>query len=384
MPMASQGKHPATAVLQFADSEKSADVRYFGGVLVPDPFISMEIGKRKVAIVSQLEIARVRRESQFDEVLPLEEWMEKARASAEHRFRYPADVIATYARENGLERFRVAREFPAGVAFDLEDRNLEVETVDGMLFPDREFKTDEQAREIAKANAVCSQAFKIVEQVLRNAQVVNKRVLHDGRVLTCDELRSRIELHCLKKGYRAINTIVACGKDACDPHSRGSGPVRPNELIIVDIFPSSVDTGYHGDMTRTYLKGKASEAQKHLVETVRAALEKALPEHKAGASGKKIYEDVKSRFEQAGYETRNNDGSPEGFFHGLGHGLGLEVHEPPRVNREGQKLQVGQVITVEPGLYYPAIGGCRFEDVIRVQKKGPEPLSKHPYRWEIA
>ncbi|MFP4281957.1 MAG: M24 family metallopeptidase, partial [Opitutales bacterium] len=205
----------------------------------------------------------------------------------------------------------------------------------------------------------------------------------DGKVLTSERLRALADIACLEQGCVAKDTIVAGGDQACDPHCRGSGPLRAHELIIVDIFPRSAKTGFHGDMTRTYLKGRASEAQKALYHTVFEAQQAALAKHRAGRSGKKIYEEVHAFFSARGYETKVVDGTPVGFFHGLGHGLGLEVHEPPRVNAQGARLKKDQVVTVEPGLYYPGLGGVRVEDVVRVKAGEPEMLSRHPYRWHI-
>ncbi|MCD8483338.1 MAG: aminopeptidase P family protein [Verrucomicrobia bacterium] len=145
--------------------------------------------------------------------------------------------------------------------------------------------------------------------------------------------------------------MVAGGDQACDPHCRGSGPLRPNELIIVDIFPRISRTGYHGDMTRTYLKGTPSEAQCRLVEAVFDAQQQVLKQHGPGVNGRSLYQFVVDTFNARGYATETKDGVSTGFFHGLGHGLGLEVHEPPRVSVADATLQVGQVVTVEPGLY---------------------------------
>ncbi|HLS28317.1 MAG TPA: M24 family metallopeptidase, partial [Opitutales bacterium] len=142
--------------------------------------------------------------------------------------------------------------------------------------------------------------------------------------------------------------------------------------------------GYHGDMTRTFLKGKASDQQKKLVATVLAAEQKALKEVKAGTTGAAIHDGVVQYFKEAGYETRISGGDPEGFFHGTGHGLGLEVHEAPRLSVNGPVLDAGHVVTVEPGLYYRGIGGARIEDVVWVRDDGAEMLSEYHYRWEIS
>ncbi len=372
-------------LLLFAASETDADAYYFGQVFVPDPFIAFSQEGKRIAVVNQLEYSRVRKDSAYDEVLALEDWLPVARSKgAKGANVFPAGVIAAVASARGIDRFCIPENFPAGVAFQLLELGLDLESVSGTLFPGRERKDDDEAKAIRQGNAASAAGFRVVEKMLRAAKIEGNRLVFEGRSLTSERVRQQIEIACVERGAQALNPIVAGGDQACDPHCRGSGLLRPHELIIVDIFPRVTATGYHGDMTRTYLKGRPSEAQKALVNTVLDAEQWALGEHRAGRSGRKIYEGVQQRFSDAGYEThRDSAGNPVGFFHGLGHGLGLEVHEAPRVNRQGERLRKGQVITVEPGLYYPGLGGCRFEDVVRVTSGDPEMLSKHSYRWHI-
>jgi Xaa-Pro aminopeptidase len=265
----------------------------------------------------------------------------------------------------------------------LQELGLRVEVAQGFLLPRRERKTDEEARFIKEGNAVSSAGFRVVEKLLREAEERKGYLYHSGRRLTSERVQEAIGMECLKRGALSPHTIVAGGDQACDPHCRGSGPLRANQFIIVDIFPRVTATGYHGDMTRTYLKGKASEAQKALHAAVFEAEQWAIKEHRSGKSGSRIYQQVKDGFEKKGFPTTTENGVPVGFIHGLGHGLGLAVHEPPRVNAAGSRLRKGQVITVEPGLYYPGLGGVRVEDVIRVTTGEPEMLSRHGYRWHI-
>jgi Xaa-Pro aminopeptidase len=374
---------PAKEVLLYAAPDHNADILYFGGVFAPDPFIAFSSKGRRLAVASQLEFARVRKEGRFDEVFSLEEVIVQSRKAARKPFQYPGTLIAWLARRHGIRSFRVAGDFPVGVARQVEECGIRLEVAEGMLLPERERKTDEEARLVKAGNAASAAGFRVVEKYLREAEIRKGYLYHGGRRLTSEQLREAIGVECLKLGALANNTIVAGGDQACDPHCRGSGPLRANQLIIVDIFPRVQETGYHGDMTRTYLKGKASEAQKALYNAVLEAEQSALKEHRAGKSGTLIYRQVHQQFESLGYRTGRSNGVPVGFIHGLGHGLGLEVHEPPRVNAEGSRLKAGQVITVEPGLYYPGLGGVRVEDVVRVGKDGPEMLSRHPYRWLI-
>lgn len=364
----------------YAASDRNADALYFGKVEVPDPFISFGKRGKRVAVVNRLEFNRVRTTGRYDEVLPLEEWQEKARAH--HKAPpSPADIIRLLAKHHKIKRFRVPFDFPAGLALELQE-TLDLE-VAAQLFPERAFKTEEEAEAIREGNDASAAGFRTAETVLREAEIRKGKLYYGGRPLTSERLREQVDIACLGRGALAVNTIVAGGDQACDPHERGHGHLRANELIIIDIFPRVIGSGYHGDMTRTYLKGQASEAQRALVETVRAAQQMALPLHTAGTPGKDIFERVQAFFREKGYATKTENGVSTGFFHGLGHGLGLEVHEPPRVSIHKGKLAVGHVVTVEPGLYYPGLGGCRIEDVVWITKKGPELLSRHPYRWEF-
>ena len=153
---------------------------------------------------------------------------------------------------------------------------------------------------------------------------------------------------------------------------------------MVDIFPRDIESLNYGDMTRTYLKGKASSKQRKLVETVLEAQRRALKSIKANKKGNQVHQVVVDFFNKKGYLTKNTKKGYVGFFHGTGHGLGLDIHEEPSLaTRNHKPLQPGQCVTVEPGLYYWGIGGCRIEDCVLVTKKGYEMLSRHPYDWEI-
>lgn len=372
-----------TDKLLYAASETSADLLYFGRFFAPDPFIAFAHGGKSYAVLNALEIARGRRESNFDEVLSQEEWKEKAKRASKKKNPGIADIIAALAGEFGIKAFDVGSEFPLGLARKLESSGLRLNVPEEGLFPERERKDREEAEAIRQGNRCSAAGIRAAERVLRQATVKQGKLFHENRYLTSERLKEAIEIACLRAGAVSSHTIAAGGDQACDPHCTGSGVLRANELIIVDVFPRVSKTGYHGDMTRTFLKGKASESQQRLVETVLQAQQQALARVKAGVTGKTIHRSVQELFVEAGYETKTRNGQPEGFFHGTGHGLGLEVHEAPRVSVVGPRLKIGQVVTVEPGLYYPGLGGARIEDVVWVQRDRGELLSNYHYRWRI-
>lgn len=375
----------STIRLLYAASESSADLLYLAGVFVPDPFLVIIAQKKSYAVVSQLEFGRVAKQSKFDEVMLLETIRQKAADNLQISLAEvgPGELMVYFAQRFAVKKIEVPADFPALYYARLFEAGYRIEVVEGAFFPKRGKKTDAEARAIRQGNAASAAGIRAAEAVLRAATIDGNRILHEGKTLTSERLRSIIDQACLEKGATASHTIVAGGRQACDPHEGGHGPLRPHELIIIDVFPRVQKTGYHGDMTRTFLKGKASPAQRALVKAVRNAQAAAMAQVKSGIKGDAVHAAAKKVFDKAGFVTERRKGGFVGFIHSTGHGLGLEVHEAPRVSKGAPKLKAGQVITVEPGLYYPEIGGCRIEDVVRVTKDGCEKLSSLHYRWEI-
>lgn len=371
------------SILLYASSSHNADQLYFGRVSVPDAFISFTSGRKKCAVVSGLEFGRVKRDSAFDLVLPLEDLLQQAKKRYPDRKITAAEVVALVARQHGIKRFVVPEDFPAGLATRITGLGLKLEVAEGPIFPQREIKSEAEAEAIQEGNRCSAAGIAAAERVLRASTIKAGKLYYEGAVLTSERLKMAIEIACIEAGAVSIDTIAAGGDQGCDPHHRGHGPLRPHELIIVDVFPRVTASGFYGDMTRTFLKGQASDAQRALVATVREAQLTALKTIKAGVNGKKVHQAVMAVFTRAGYETKRTDQGSVGFFHGTGHGLGLDVHEPPRVNSTEYRLKRGSVVTVEPGLYYPGLGGCRIEDVVQVTDGKPKMLSKFHYEWEL-
>lgn len=369
--------------LLYADTHTSSDMLYFGRVEVHDPFIAFGACGKKITAQRALEFGRVKRTSAFDVVLPQEPWLAKAQQRYGAKAGVP-EIIATLAKEYGQRTFRVADDFPAPLYLRLTKLGLKLAFADGLLFPEREIKSPWEAACIREGNRLCSVGFTVAERILRSAKIKGRTLVHRGKVLTSEQLRFELETAIREQGGDPRDTIVAGGDQACDPHERGSGPLRPHELIIIDVFPRVVKTGYFGDMTRTYLKGRPREVQRRLVATVRDAQILATKAIRAGVDGRAVHAACTDCFARAGYETKRTKNGSVGFFHGTGHGLGLAVHDPGRMSPTvAFPLKPGSVMTVEPGLYYPGLGGCRWEDVVWINAIGTKPLSKHPYNWEI-
>lgn len=372
-----------TAKLLYADSERCADMLYLANMFVPDPFLAMDTGRAKVAVMHSLEIARARKVSAFDEVLPLDDVVAATRKALKKQQPRVADMVRWLMGELGVQRLHIASDFPAAIALELKQQRVSLEVIDGGLYPERMYKNADACKEIRKGNAASAAGIRAAESVLRASEVKGSYLYYQDKKLTSERLRQAVDMACLERGAMPAHTIVAGGEQACDPHCEGHGVLRANELIIVDVFPRLTKSGYHGDMTRTFLKGRASDAQKKLVQTVRAAQLRALDKIRAGAQARAVHAAAKDYFDESGYPTEVRKGVPVGFFHSTGHGLGLEVHEAPRLSPLGSKLKKGMVVTVEPGLYYPGLGGCRIEDVVCVTAEGYELLSKYHYKWQI-
>ena len=376
---------PSLPPLLFADTTTSPDQLYFSRVDVHDPFIAFGFGRQRITAQSALEFGRILAAKTFDQVLVLEDWRAKAAKRWPRRRIGPAEIIAELARAFRINAFRVSDDFPAALFLAVRKLGVRLELADGPLFPQREVKSAYEAAAIREGNRLCSLGFNVAERILKASHVRGRELRHQGKALTSERLRFEIESAIMAEGGQAGgSTIVAGGDQACDPHHRGSGPLRPHELIIIDIFPRVTKTGYFGDMTRTFLRGHATEQQRKLVATVAAAQRAAIKVIRAGVDGRDVHQSVVEIFDRAGYETRRTPRGSVGFFHGTGHGLGLAVHEPPRMGGSvSMALKTGAVVTVEPGLYYPGLGGCRIEDVVQVTTGKPKLLSRHGYDWEL-
>ena len=371
------------AILLYADSERSADMLYLGRIQVPDAFVAFVARGKKYAVLGALELGRARKESAFDKVLQLETYLQRARKRWPDRKPGPAEVVALVAAEFRVKNFYIPDDFPAGLATRISQLGVGLTIVTDAIFPEREVKTPREIAAIREGNRCSAAGLDAAERLLRASKIKGRQLLHEGKPLTSERLRRTIEVACLEAGGISHGTIAAGGDQACDPHCVGHGPLRANELIVVDVFPRVQTTGYHGDMTRTFLRGRASDAQRALVEAVRAAQFGAMQSIRAGVNGRDIHHGVIAEFEQRGYATKHTAKGSVGFFHGTGHGLGLAVHELPRMSTVDHTLLKDSVVTVEPGLYYPGLGGCRIEDVVQVTARGVKQLSDFHYDWEL-
>jgi Xaa-Pro aminopeptidase len=371
-------------LLMVADTEHNADMLYAAGMFVPDPFIFLRARGRDYVVMSDLEIDRARKQALHCRVLSLSRYQQKLRAEGIKQPGF-ADVIQALLRERGIRRVVVPRDFSHGLAMDLQGRRIRVVPRRGSFFPEREHKSAAEVKKLSAALLMAEIGMAEAIQVLHRAKIgKGRRLMYHEVPLTSEKLRSVIDTAILQAGGLASHTIVAGGRQGCDPHEGGYGPLYAQEPIILDIFPRSQKTGYFGDITRTVVRGRASEVIRKLYETVLQGQELAFREMRPGVPTRHVHRTVQEFFEREGYRTGRQNGCMQGFFHGTGHGLGLEIHEAPRVGPTSDGvLKSGQVVTVEPGLYYPEIGGVRLEDVALVTKARPRNLTRFEKVLEI-
>lgn len=364
-----------------AASETDADILYATRFFAPDPFIFLEHNGKRTLVLSDLEIDRARKQAKADEFLAYSAFEKEVQGQSLKAPPYEK-VLAHFLAKKKVRSAVVPASFPLGYARELEGKQIRLQPTDGLFWPAREAKTESELRQMRKALEITEVGMaRGIEVLKRSKPGKGQKLEWSGGVLTSERLRAEIDTAVLRAGGLPANTIVAGGDQACDPHERGHGPLKANSLIIIDIFPRSAATGYFGDLTRTVLRGRASDEQRRLWETVNEGQAHALKKMKPGVDGLKLHQEVKQFFADEGYPTEVRGGRQTGFFHGTGHGLGLEIHEHPRFQKT--VFKVGQVLTVEPGLYYPGLGGVRTEDVVAITKSGIRMLSRLPNNLEV-
>ena len=372
---------PELARLIVAPSDTDADMLYATRIFIGDPFIFLQQKGKRILVLSDLEIDRAKKNAKADEFVMFNQLEREVQGKAKKAPPYEK-VLAHFLTKRGVKRALVPANFPLSFANEIKRNGIALETSNGLFWPAREKKTAEEIRLLERALRMTETGMKRGMEILKTSKLgTGKKLKWSGKTLTSEILRAEIDSAILRAGGVPTNTIVAGGDQACDPHERGFGPLRADSLIILDIFPRDGKTGYWGDMTRTVVRGRASEQQRKLWEAVKAGQALALKRIKAGVDGMSIHQAITELFERRGFPTEVRNGRRVGFFHGTGHGLGLEIHEYPRLQKV--VLKAGQCLTVEPGLYYPGIGGARIEDVVIVEKTGCRILSRFPKQLEI-
>ena len=369
--------------LLFAASEACADLWYEAGFPTTDEFLWYAVGKQRGIVINIMELARARAECRegLDVLSPREaavRWgvtQERPGISA---------LIAALARYSRVKTWQVPANFPYALGQELVAKGLILEPLP-CFCPSRAVKTAQEVEWLREGVQLAEAGLRRAELVLRESVIdAAGMVCWRGAVLTAERLRGEINAEVARYGGTASHTITAPGVQGASPHCEGSGPIAANVPVVLDIFPRCDRTGYYGDLTRTLVKGRAPDVVRQAFASVQRAQRAALAMLTPGVVAQTVHRRVEAVFAEDGYQTVLEAGPARSFFHSTGHGVGLDIHEYPGLNlRNDQALVSGNVVTVEPGLYYPEWGGIRLEDVAVITDDGAENLTTAPIYLEI-
>ncbi len=370
------------ATLLISSSEIDSNLYYVTGFLAPDPFIYLQIGNEKVMIMSDLELDRAKLHARVNTILSYSTYEEAARKSGADNPN-TADVVCEFLKERCIKKVIVPSYFGVRNALLIQDKGYDIEVRQDPFIEPRVMKSNVEVRYIEQALRITECAVEKAVDYIRKTEIKDGCLYSGNMKVTSEYIKKLIDMYLFENSMTAQHTIVACGEDSSFPHNEGGGALIANAPIIIDVFPRSVKSRYYADITRTVVKGSASVDVKKMFNAVSTAQDIAFSMIKDGVNGKDVHEAILSHFNSCGFESGEIDGRLQGFFHGTGHGVGLDVHEAPRISKKTDILRTGHVVTVEPGLYYKGIGGVRLEDIILVKPDGVINLTKSPKFLEI-
>lgn len=366
-----------------SDSEKDSNMFYATSFLAPDPFVYIQKGQEKIMVLNDLEIGRATSQSKADKILSVSKYERIIKKKGKKPPKL-IDVVVKVLRELKIKIIVVPSYFNVEYADFLRKKGLKLKIKKDPFFNSREIKNEMEVGYIIKSlretEKVLGKAIDYVKNsIAKNGLLYTK----GGKLITSESLRNIIDVELMKSGCTAKHTIVSCGEQSCEPHNVGSGPLKANEPIIFDVFPKDEHTGYYADISRTIVKGKASDQLRNMYKAVESAQNLVFNSAKNGSKGNVLHKNVVKHLKSLGFKTGKTKGKMKGFFHGTGHGVGLDVHEGPSISKRKCTLKTGNVVTVEPGLYYPGIGGIRLEDIILIKDYGCVNLTKSPKIFEV-
>ena len=376
-------------VLIHGDTVRTPELRHEVPLGIPDPFFYAEVDGRRMVAISAMEASRVEMLDIPLEVHPLEEFgADELRRSGLDIHAYASELAIRIVRGLGIAAATVPRRFPLGIADALRANGVEL-AVDQKLFDDRRrSKSEHELAGIRRAQRAAEAGMAAARELLSRAEPANGGLTVDGETLTCELVKAGVQTAFLANGAVADEMIVSHGPQTAIGHDMGSGPIGRDDVVLLDLFPIDVESACFSDITRTFAVGDVSDEIREWHALCREALELAVPEVRPGADGGAIHRLVSEFFAERGFPTLLTKPEGEvlrdGFYHGLGHGVGLEVHESPSLGMIGEELVPGDVITIEPGLYRHGFGGARVEDLLLVTDDGYEVLTDCPYDLEVA
>jgi Xaa-Pro aminopeptidase len=360
-------------LLIYGDTVRSPELRHEVPVPVPDPFLYVERNGSRYAFVGSLELPRMQ-ELDGLQAVPLDELgMDELIAQGFASDELDRELVLRACQRVGVDEAVAPRTFPLDVADHLRANGVQVRAQGGVFDTRRRVKTEAEREGIRRA-----------QQATQGAMDAIRARLREGGKVTCEDLRGEAMRVFTEAGMILPDiVIVSHGAQTAVGHEPGYGEIQPGEPIVVDLYPQDPESGCYTDMTRTFCSGDPDEELVRYHGLVREALDLAYEMIKPGVTGAEAHRTVCKFFQEHGFPTQltKTPGQvlDEGFFHSLGHGVGLEVHEQPGLGRTGVEIVAGDVLAVEPGLYRKGFGGCRLEDTVLVTESGVERFGDYPY-----
>jgi Xaa-Pro aminopeptidase len=375
-------------VLIIGDSVRSPELRHEVPIAIGDPFLYAEVDGLRHVVVSALEISRVEELGDELEKHTLEEFgLEDLIAQGVTPNELWTALWVDTAKALGIRDAVVPTTFPFGHAAALAQAGVKLRPDQELFDERRRVKNETELEGIRRASRAVAAGMGRAVELLRAADRSNGALVLDGEPLTCERLKSELGRIFDEHGAVGDDVIVSHGAQTAVGHDPGSGQIAANDVVLFDLFPYDRETGCYTDFTRTVTVGDAPEEIRQYHHLAKEALDRAVAAVKPGVDGKDIHRLVCDYFHEHGHKTQLHKEPGEvlrdGYFHGTGHGVGLEVHEQPSVGRVGGILVAGDVIALEPGLYRNGFGGVRLEDLVLVTEDGGEVLTEFPYDLEL-
>jgi Xaa-Pro aminopeptidase len=377
-----------SSVLIIGDTMRNPEMRHEVPIGIPDPFLYVEVDGRRIVAISSMEAIRVEGLGTGLEVHTFEEYgADELRRTQPDRHSFARELIVRAVQGLGIEKASVPGKFPVLHGDAIRKAGVEL-VVDQKHFDDRRRrKSGHELEGIRRAQKAAEAGVATAREHLGRADRSNGMLKLDGKPLTCELLKEHVQATFLAHGAIAEEMILSHGAQTAVGHDMGSGQIAADDVVMLDLFPVDLESGCFADLTRTVAFGEIPEDLKNWHALCREALDLVSVEVRPGAHGSDLHRLVSEFFSGRGYPTTltKPDGEvlTDGFYHGLGHGVGLEVHEAPSLGIIGEELVAGDVITLEPGLYRRGFGGVRVEDLLLVTDEGYERLTDCPYELEL-
>src|SRR4051812_41917349 len=351
--------------------------------MIGDPFLYVEREGKRHLVISALEGPRL--QDLGFEIHHYEEFgSDELRRSGKSWLEIDDEITLRAVEALGVTTAVVPGTFPLLLADKLRAKGVDLQPSHQLFVDRRRVKSESELAGIRRAQAAAEAGMGAARDLLRRAQENGKGLEVDGQPLTSERIKTAISQAFIANGASADEFIVSHGSQSAIGHHMGEGQLAAGEPIVIDLWPRDNESACCADMTRTYVVGDIPDELAEWHRLCLEALERAVDDMRPGVTGKSVYDGTCEIFEEAGYPTQRTkeEGKTleEGFFHSLGHGVGLDVHELPVLGMVGhEELKSGEVFAIEPGLYRPGFGGCRLEDLVVVTESGAEKLTQFPY-----